>query len=118
MVDFYSDMQGIASGLLTEFKQGVTRFIALTPGIGSPDNPGTPIETIHDFDGTVRGVRFRYIDGSQIFATDIQTTAPGTLPIADATGFLEVDGKRFKVIKVIAKPAAGLPVTFDIIARK
>ncbi len=118
MVDFYSEMQGIAAGVLGEFKQGVTRFIAITPGIGSPDDPGEPTETVHEFDGTVRGVRFRYIDGTQIFATDLQTTAPGNLPIADATGFLEVDGKRYKVVKVIAKPAAGTPVAFDIIARK
>lgn len=118
MVDFYTEMQGIAKGLLTEFKQGQLTFVATTPGNGTPDAPGKPKETFHSFDGTARGVKSKYVDGSEILATDLQAVAPGSLPIANATGFLIVDGVRLKVVKVIANPAAGTPVAFIIIARK
>lgn len=118
MSDFYLDMQSVATGLLKEFRQGSLVFIETVIGTGPADDPGNVTENSYPFDGTVRGVESRYVNNTDVFVSDFQIAAPGTLPIADATGFVSVDGKRLKVVKVVRKPAAGVTVAFDIIARK
>lgn len=118
MADFYGDMQGIASKLLKDFKQGVIEYIAITPGIGSPDNPGVPQETLYPIDAVARGVKFKYVDGSHIVGTDLQLTMPGNGVIPEMTGFIRMDGTKYKIVQIVPKPAAGTPVAFTVIFRK
>lgn len=74
---FYTDMQAIASSLLTEFDQGNIVITTVTPGAGPAHNPGSPTEVDTAVKGTVRGVSQKYIDGSLIVAGDFQLTIPG-----------------------------------------
>lgn len=123
---FYSDMQNIASGLLSDFDQsrgsgqqndGIW-YVAVTPGNGPADHPGAPTETYHKLNGVARGVSQKYVDGTLILATDEQCTVaivPG-LSI-NVTGFIERDGKRCKIVKVMTIPPAGEPVATVIIYR-
>ena len=118
MSDFYDDMQGIASNLLNEFKQGEIKYIAVIPGIGPADNPGASQEVPYILDAVAKGVSFRYIDHTNILATDLQITMPGAGVVPLPNGFMMVDGVRHKIIQIIPKPAAGTPVAFSVIIRK
>lgn len=118
MVDFYGGMQGIASSLLKDFKQGVIEYVAMTPGIGPPDNPGPPQETSYPINGVARGVKFTYIDNAHIVGSDLQVTMPGDGVMPDMQGFIRMDGTKYKIVKIIPKPAAGTPVAFTVIIRK
>lgn len=121
---FYSDMQNIAGGLLSEFDQsrGTGQqndglwYVAITPGNGPVDNPGAPSETYHKLNGVARGVSQKYVDGSLILGTDEQCTVaivPGL--IIDVTGHIERDGKRCKIVKTINTPSVGIPSTTTIV---
>lgn len=119
MSDFYKSMQGLATDLLTEFNQGSIEYVKLTKGDGPPDDPGPPSEKKYPVKGAVRGVKFKYVDGTHIIASDLQTTIavdPRFQP--DMTGFLMVDGKRFKIVSVQPIPPAGTVVANRIIFRK
>lgn len=118
MDDFYKDMQDVATNLISEFKQGQVVYIDLKPGDGPADDPGPAVETRHPVEGTARGVSFRYIDKTNIVATDLQVTISGKNVEPKITGFMEVDGVRHKIIRVVSKPAAGIPVAFTVIFRK
>ena len=128
--DFYGDMRSIATEVLTAFAQGKIQYVLTTPGSGPADDPGPASEAIYDVVGTVKGVKFTYINGTSILASDQQITIPvqfdygGKLASIsgvenpDIAGFFLIDGKRYKIIKVIAKPAAGVPVAYTVIVRK
>lgn len=119
MAGFYDEMQAVASELLGEFRQGTIRYIALTPGTGPKDNPGPAVETPFDLDAVARGVSFKYVDNSAVLMSDLQTTfavRPDMVP--DIKGFIEMDGKRHKIERVIRKPAAGTPVAYTVVFKK
>lgn len=118
MTVFYDEMQGIASGLLKEFAQGTVEYVAITPGNGSPDEPGAPTETLTPINAAVRGVSFKYVDGANVLASDLQLTMPGDTVVPDPKGFIRVDGTRYKIVQIVRKPAAGIPVAFTIIFRR
>lgn len=118
MSDFYQEMQAVASDLLGEFKQGVIQYVALTPGTGPRDNPGEPTETPHTINATARGVSFKYVDGTNIVSSDLQLTMPGDGIAPEMTGFIRVDGVRYKIVQIVRKPAAGTPVAWTVIFRK
>ena len=119
MSDFYNDMQNIATDLITEFKQGVIQYVDVTAGGGPPDNPGTPTEVFHTVDAVARGVSFKYVDGTSIFSTDEQITISGDQVFTpNGDGFVMVDTIRYKVVKIVRKPAAGTAVAYTIIYRK
>jgi len=118
MTGFYDEMQGVASDLLNEFKQGEIEYIAITSGNGPADNPGPSREQPYPLDAVARGVKFKYVDGSNVVASDMQVTMPGNGVRPDAKGFVSIDKTRYKVVQVIQKPAAGVPVAFTVIFRK
>jgi len=120
----YNDMQKLAGNLLNQFKQGQTYLIMVTPGTGPKDNPGPPTEKRIPYNGTVRGVRFRFVQNGLAAASDLQTTMPYTV---DAKGvevepngkcFVEADGVRYKVVEVVRTPAVGTVITWTLILRK
>jgi len=118
MDDFYQEMQDVATNLIGEFKQGSITYIDVKPSNGPADDPGKAQETRHLIEGTARGVSFKYIDKTSIVATDLQVTMSGKGVKPQITGFMEVDGVRHKIIRVVQKPAAGVPVAFTVIFRK
>lgn len=119
MSEFYKEMQGIASSLLAEFQQGDVSYIAITPGAGPANNPGQPIETRYPQTATVRGVSFKYINpNTGVIGSDLMLTMPGAGVEPDMKGFVEVDGKRGKILQIVRKPAAGTPVAWVVIFRK
>lgn len=119
MSDFYNDMQNVATSLINEFEQGVVQYVEVTAGDGPPDNPGLPTEVFHTVNAVARGVSFKYVDGTSIFSTDEQITISGDQVFTpNGDGFVVVDTVRYKVIKIIRKPAAGTAVAYTIIYRK
>jgi hypothetical protein len=120
-MSLYDEMQPIASSLLKEFKQGVIRYIKVTPGNGSADNPGTSGETPFDLDGTSRGVMFKYVSMGLAVASDLQVTVNVIPEFAGKTeirGFIEIDGVKYKIKQSIPKPAAGTAVVYTFIVGK
>ena len=124
-MSFYVEMQGIASGLLAEFKQGIIAYIRVTPGTGAADDPGAATELPFTLDATARGAKFTYVQGGLALASDLQVTAAAHPALVTdfanetvARGFVTIDGLRYKIVKAIPKPAAGVPAAFVLIVRK
>lgn len=118
MNDFYSDMQKIASSVLGDFAQGSITYVAITHGNGPRDDPGKSVETLYSVNGVARGVRFGYVDNSLVLASDLQVTIPADVITPQPTGFVEIDGTRYKIVKIVPKPAAGIAAAYDLIVRK
>lgn len=119
MADFYKDMQKLASDVIKEFQQGVVTYTAMIAGNGPADDPGEPREVTKEIPATVQGVQFRYIDGTNIVASDGQLTMPADLGVVPSIeGYITVDGKRHRIIQVTAIPPAGTPVAYSIIFKR
>lgn len=118
-MEFYEEMQLIASGLLNESKQGSIAFYRATPGSGPAYDPGSPTETAFPVDGVVSGVNRRYVDGTQIVESDQQiifNANAGFIP--SMTDRLVIDGRSYDhIVSVKQIPAAGTPVVFVTIFR-
>lgn len=131
--NFYEDMRAVASDVLADFDQtdpnapasaapggnGIY-YVGITPGTGPADNPGAPTEaTPLKLDAVARGVSFKYVDGANVVASDLQTTMAVRADMTpQITGFIIMDGKRYKIVQVINKPAAGVAVAHTVIFRK
>lgn len=113
---FYDEMQGVASSVLADFGQAGISYVKVIPASGPPDNPGQPGEQIILLaDAVARGVEFKYVDGTQIVATDGQIVCavnPAFEPRAQ--DFVIVKGKRHKVKKGGQIPPTGVPVAYII----
>lgn len=114
MTSLYGDLQGIASGILKEFRQGV---IQITRTVTTPSNPSTPwipgeeTTTTYTLDATARGVPTKFIDGTLIQASDLLVTAAVHPSITPQMGDdLTIDGVSHAIKKIEPKPAAGTPV--------
>lgn len=114
----YTDMQAVASSLLTEFDQGNIVITTVTPGAGPAHNPGSPTEVDTAVKGTVRGVSQKYIDGSLIVATDLQLTIAGGVVVPTTTSKVKLSGVVHQVVAVFPKPAQGTAVAYTVIIRK
>lgn len=119
-MSFYDDMQIVASDVLAEFKQGSVSYIAITPQPGStPDEPLPPIPADPvSLNATVRPVSTKYVDGTHIVQSDKQVTFAAGVVTPDISGFIDIDGSRFKIVEVLPVPAAGTVVTYTLIVRR
>ncbi len=122
-MSIYNDLQKVAADLIGEFRQGdenTFQYIALTAGTGgTPDNPAKPVETPTSFNAVARGAQFKYVDGTNILASDMQLSMPANLDVVPSIkGFIEVDGRRHKIVGVNAVPPAGVPVVYRIFYRR
>ncbi len=119
MSDFYSDLQAVASDVMSEFKQGVVRYVELTPVEGAtPDDPGEPERVATAVNATVRPVSTKYVDGSHIVQSDRQIAMPNDGVVPDSSGMFEIDDVEYKIIDIMPRPAAGTPVAFTVIVRR
>lgn len=118
-MSFYDEMQKIASGVISEFGQGVIEFVRATPGSGPAYDPGEPALQTFTVTGTAKGVSYKYVDNTQILQSDLQVTIPGDVGFVPAmTDQISVDGRRYNEIIAVKKiPAAGTPVVFVVIFR-
>jgi hypothetical protein len=117
VTEFYDDMQGLASTILSEFSQGDIVYVAPSAASGDPWNPSLVSGARTTVKGVGRGVQQKYVDGTHVVATDQQfTIQAGTVtPVSGAT--IEVDGSILQIIKVIKVPAAGTAVVWMVFAR-
>lgn len=119
MADFYKEMQSLASEIIGEFQQGVITYSAMVAGDGPPDDPGEPREVTVKIPATVQGVQYRYIDGTNIVASDGQLTMPANVGVIPSIeGYITVDGRKHRIIQVTAIPPAGTPVAYSIIFKR
>lgn len=118
----YDEMQQVAREILSDsdFKQGAIRLISLTPGTGPIDEPGPATEVPHVLDGTARGVKFKYVAMSLAVASDLQVTfsVKPDVPAPKMLDFIEIDGVRHKITRILPKPAAGVPVAYTVIVER
>lgn len=119
MSDFFSDMQSVASEVLTEFNTGTLEYIEMQAVAGStPDDPGEPVPVATTVKGSARPVSTKYVDGSHIVQSDIQVTIQAGVVNPDMDGFMDIDGTRYKIVEIMRKPAAGTPVAYTLIVRR
>lgn len=121
-MSIYDEMQGVASELLGEFKQGIIQYIRIVPGSGPVDNPGPSTQVATTINATARGVDQKYVgttaqDGKLIVATDKTVVMPADTVKPDITGFVSIDGKRAKVMSVEPRPAAGVAAVYILVVR-
>lgn len=122
MSDFYAEMAGVATELLTEFKQGVVtlmRTVYAEPDPTTPWIPGETTEQSHDLKATVAAVTVdqanaQYIDGTTITTADLVVTC-AVPPVEPAmTDTLTIDGEVRQMKKIVQVPAAGVPIVFKL----
>lgn len=115
---FYDDMQSVATDILTQFQQGVVNYVQIVPGNGPVDNPGPSTKNRFVVPATATGVQFKYVQTGLAVASDLQVIAPiDPRFVPDIKGFVEVDGKSYKIAAVQPIPAAGTPVVNVLIIR-
>lgn len=119
-MSLYDDMQTVASDVLAEFKQGTVSYIAMVPQAGStPDDPLPPVEGVPvSLNAAVRPVSTKYVDGTHIVQSDKQVTFAGGVVDPDMSGFIDIDGVRFKIVEILPVPAAGTVVSYTVIVRR
>ena len=128
MADFYGKMQGVATGLLTKFKQGTVTLTRTTYAakVNDWDPPVVPVDTVYTLNAAVREVSRKYIDGTNILRSDGQinfavkaTDASGSLvditPVK--TDKISIDGDDVTILDLIRVPRAGTAVAFILIYR-
>lgn len=114
---FYTGLQGTASRLLGQFKQGT--IIYRKPGTtsGPVFNPVITDPVDHVLDATAKGVSQEYVDGTQVLATDKEITSAVFGVTPDASGEIVVDGQVLQIVRLWQVPAAGVPVAWKFIGR-
>lgn len=117
MPDFYSQMQGIAKQLLTDYKQGTMTLDVYTAGSGPVYNPGPPTYTPQPFNGVARGTNAQDLADSMVQVTDLVVTIPADTLTPKLTDRVTIDGLQYSVVKIIRSPAAGTAVVWQVTVR-
>jgi hypothetical protein len=112
VADFYSEMQGVATELLTQFNQGTMTYKSITPA--TPFEPA--VDTVVPFKGTATGVAFKYRN-DLVTSSDIEITAAVFSPAPKPNGTVTIDGTERQILSVMAIPAAGTPSIYKIFVK-
>lgn len=119
MKNIYDDVRDVAVNVFAEFKQGTITYVELQPQEGStPDDPLEPVEVAHVINATARAVSTKYVDGSIIVRTDKQISMPNTGIEPEMTGYVTIDGSRHKIVQIMRRPEAGVPVAYTLVVRR
>lgn len=121
-MSFYGDLQGIAAGILKEFRQGTIELSRTTTEPGNPSTPWIPGESTtvtYTLDAVARAMPDSRIGGQSdipgtlILASDLLVTAavhPSVTP--QLPDVVTIDGVSHAIKKIEPNPAAGTPVAF------
>lgn len=118
-MSLYDDLQIVSKEILKDFKQGIINLVQVrTSGNSSPDAPELE-EVLISLDATAKGVSFEYIDNTFITVSDTEVTSAvvdGVEP--SANDFIEIDGTRYKILRFLPLPKAGIACVWKFIVRK
>lgn len=119
-MSIYDEMRSVANEIIGEFKQGALAYVSVQSAAGAtPDDPQAPVYTPTAFNGTVRPVSTKYVDGSHIIRSDKQVTMPNNGVLAPTMdGFIDIDGERHKIVEIMSRPAAGPAIVWILIVRR
>ena len=120
-MSIYDEMQAVTRELFDDpiFKQGVIAYVQLqSVAGGTPDEPAANVEVTTVLSATAEPVSTKYVDGSHIFRSDVQVTAAAGTVTPSMSGYLTIDGVRYKIIEIMRIPAAGTPVVYVFIVRR
>ena len=122
VADFYTDMQNIATSVLTEFKQNTAVLNRLTYAAPDPSTPWlipAPTITNYTLKATASVVyadqgSAKYIDGKNILGSDIVVTCavPAVEPVMSDT--ITLDGGVKAIKKITQIPALGVAVVYKL----
>lgn len=117
MASFYEEMAGLATELLTEFDQGGLSLDVYSKLDGGNSWEPEQVEYAPEpFNGTVKGVSAHHLQDSLIQSSDLIVTMDGkrTPKMQDR---ITIDGKQHTIIKIEAKPAAGVVAAYAVFVR-
>jgi hypothetical protein len=121
-MSIYDDLRSVSSELHAEFKQGVIQYVPVTVAAGArPDAPGTSVKGAPvTLNSVARPVSTKYVDSTSVVMTDKQLSLPndGVTPAPQLGHCIRIDGVDHKIIMLMARPAAGTPITWTAIVRK
>lgn len=119
-MSIYDEISPVVREVFSLVKQGSVVLMSATPGNGPIDEPGEPTEIPHELEATARGASFQYVRSGMADASDSQVTfaANPAIPAPKGNDWLQIDGVRYKIVKIIKKPDAGEPLAYTIIARR
>ncbi len=128
-MNFYKDLQKVASDVLNTFNQGDIKLVKFEDVISydedgsviepTPDNPAEKQEVFYQLKGSVSGVSWKYISSGFATQSDLELTvavlADKTISIDD---YVQIDGVSYKIIEDVSTPSAGVPVVWKFVIRK
>ena len=117
MSGFYGRLQGTASRLMAQFKQGQVVYTITGAPTGPAWNPTPGAPVSYTLDATVQGVEADYVDGSLILATDKQVTCAVFAVEPSLAGTITIDGKVCQIVRVDKVPGAGTVIAWRIFVR-
>lgn len=118
-MSIYDDLQGTVAEIMSDFHQGTVDYVQITPGNGPVDDPGPSIATKFRINATANGVAVKYVTLGLAQASDLQLLAPVDARYTpDMKDFIECDGKPYKIVQIMPKPAIGTPVARLFIIRR
>lgn len=114
---FYDQMQTMASGLLSKFKQGTVYLVVTTPTPGADafreDTLATPVS--YELDAVARDAGTQEIDGDRVLSGDkfVTFAVPADVtPSQERGDHIEIDGVDYGIVNLRQIPAAGTPVSY------
>lgn len=117
----YDELQGVVREIMADpdIKQGIVKYIRITPGNGPVDDPGPSVPTPFGINATANGVAIKYVTLGLAQASDLQLLAPVDARYTpDMKDFIECDGIQYKIVQIMPKPAIGTPVAYLFIIRR
>ena len=136
MVDPYLRFHATADRLVGKWKQGTVTLTRTIQGAPNPETPWIPAPSetrTYTLDAVVRDVATKYVDGTEILATDVQVTAstkmswtatngvaitPSTVRYEPSPGdVMAIDGDGVTIVKTMRIPRAGTALAWRYIVR-
>lgn len=113
MSDFYTRMQGTASGMLTKYAQGVLLLRREAPGTGPAWDPGAPTITDYPLSGVASGLD-QNEPATLIAISDTVLTVQVPAVEPQLSDKAVVDGLERQIAKIDRIPKAGEAVAYKI----
>ena len=116
--DFYTEMQGVATELLSEFKTGVARLVRRARTAADAQRPydkadGAPAYTT--LNGVVLTVDKKLVDNKRVFGREDMLVCAHPGFDIEGTDKVEIDGRERTIIKFKPKPGAGIRVCWFVV---